>query len=229
MMGRAADEKDAEADVSGNRSRAGGVQEAVDTVMTRQASKNEPADEDLVQQVTDGHQAAFTVIVQRHQDRIHNLVTRMVGSAEDARDLTQDVFIKAYQNLDRFRGSSSLYTWLFRIAVNTSLSHRRKRKRVHLSWPPRDDADDGRQPGWADPAAGDPSDPLMTAETEQIVQEALDTLDAEHRTVVVLRDIQHFDYREIAEILDVPPGTVKSRLHRARLMLRDRLRPILKT
>ena len=79
----------------------------------------------------------------------------------------------------------------------------------------------------ADTAAVDPADPIITAETETLVQEAINGLDDEHRTVVVLRDIQHCDYRQIAEILEVPPGTVKSRLHRARMMLRDKLQPLL--
>lgn len=90
--------------------------------------------------------------------------------------------------------------------------------------------DDDANPGnaVADTAAVDPADPLIAAETETLVQEAINSLDDEHRTVVVLRDIQHCDYHEIADILDVPPGTVKSRLHRARMMLRDRLEPLLK-
>ena len=140
--------------------------------------------------------------------------------------MLQDTFVKAYENLAGFRGGSSLYTWLFRIAVNTSLSHRRKRK-----WAPMPSSGDpeggGGADSWADPSAPDPSDPLVSAEVEASVQRALAALDDEHRTVVVLRDIQHCDYREIADILGIPPGTVKSRLHRARLVLRDKLKPLL--
>ncbi len=169
----------------------------------------------------------FGEIVQRHEGRLYNTIYRLVGSAEDARDLLQDTFVKAYENLKTFRGGSSLYTWLFRIAVNTSLSHRRRRKWVQMSAPPGDE--DNPNPGnaVADTAAANPADRLITAETEVLVQEAINGLDDEHRTVVVLRDIQHCDYRQIAEILEVPPGTVKSRLHRARMMLRDKLQPLL--
>ena len=193
----------------------------------RAASRSNLTDEELVGQVLAGDGATFGEIVQRHEDRLYNTIYRLVGSAEDARDLLQDTFVKAYENLKTFRGGSSLYTWLFRIAVNTSLSHRRRRKWVQMSAPAGDE--DNPNPGnaVADTAAANPADRLITAETEVLVQEAINGLDDEHRTVVVLRDIQHCDYRQIAEILEVPPGTVKSRLHRARMMLRDKLQPLL--
>jgi RNA polymerase sigma-70 factor (ECF subfamily) len=178
----------------------------------------------LVTRVVGGDAAAFGLVVERYQDRLSNAVCRLVGSTEDARDILQDTFIKAYENLEGFRGGSSLYTWLFRIAVNTSLSHRRKRKWVSMSSAGAEESSSGE--GWADPSAPDPSEPLEAAEAEALVQRALDALDEEHRTVVVLRDIQHCDYREIAEILGIATGTVKSRLHRARLMLRDKLKPL---
>jgi len=184
-------------------------------------------DPELIDRVRAGDGEAFGDIVKRHQDRLYNTVYRLVGSAEDARDIVQDVFVKAFENLEAFRGGSSLYTWLFRIAVNTSLSHRRKRKWIHLGMAGGDDGDEAGRPPLADPASADPSDPLVAAETEALIQEAINALDDEHRTIVVLRDIQHCDYREIADLLDLPPGTVKSRLHRARLLLRERLRPLL--
>jgi RNA polymerase sigma-70 factor (ECF subfamily) len=182
----------------------------------------------LVRRVVRGDASAFGPIVQRYQDRIYNTVYRMVGSAEDARDLVQDVFVRAYENLATFQGTSSLYTWLFRIAVNTSLSHRRKRKGVRVVRSVGgEDGQGAAGDGWPDPAPSDPAGRMVAAETEAAVQQALDSLDEEHRTVVVLRDVQHCDYREMAEILGVPTGTVKSRLHRARLLLRDKLQPLL--
>ena len=196
---------------------------------SRAASRSNLTDHELIGQVLAGDGAAFGEIVERHEDRLYNTVYRLVGSAEDARDLLQDTFVKAYENLEHFRGGSSLYTWLFRIAVNTSLSHRRRRKWVQMSAPASDADDPNPGDAVADTAAADPADPLITAETEALVQEAINDLDDEHRTVVVLRDIQHCDYHEIAEILEVPPGTVKSRLHRARMMLRDKLEPLLKS
>ena len=183
----------------------------------------------MVGQVVAGNGGAFGTIVQRYQDRLYNAIYRLVGSADDARDLLQDTFVKAYENLGTFRGGSSLYTWLFRIAVNTSLSHRRKRKWLQVGAP--GPGEDGANPVAAvpDASAADPADGLVAAEVEAGVQQALESLDDEHRTVVVLRDLQHCDYHEIAEILEVPTGTVKSRLHRARLMLREKLKPLLRT
>ncbi|HUU92534.1 MAG TPA: sigma-70 family RNA polymerase sigma factor [Phycisphaerae bacterium] len=195
---------------------------------SRAASRGSLTDPELIGQVLAGDSAAFGEIVERHEDRLYNTIYRLVGSAEDARDLLQDTFVKAYEKLEAFRGGSSLYTWLFRIAVNTSLSHRRRRKWVQMSAPAGDDDDPNPGNAVADTAVADPADPLMAAETETLVQEAINSLDDEHRTVVVLRDIQHCDYQQIAEILEVPPGTVKSRLHRARMMLKDRLEPLLK-
>jgi len=194
-----------------------------------------PADHELVARAVEGDGEAFGLIVRRHQDRLYNVVYRLLGSAEDAQDALQEVFLKAFENLKGFRGTSSLYTWLFRIAVNTALSHRRKRRREPLATglgpgnagtgPSGDDAP-GLDP--ADRSAStNPAEPMMAAETEALIQGAIGALDDDHRAVVVLRDIQHCDYHEIAEILGVPTGTVKSRLHRARLVLRDRLRPLL--
>jgi len=199
----------------------------LDALARRAASRSNLTDEELVGQVLAGDGATFGEIVQRHEGRLYNTIYRLVGSAEDARDLLQDTFVKAYENLKTFRGGSSLYTWLFRIAVNTSLSHRRRRKWVQMSAPAGDEDDPNPGNAVADTAAANPADRLVTAETEVLVQEAINGLDDEHRTVVVLRDIQHCDYRQIAEILEVPPGTVKSRLYRARMMLRDKLQPLL--
>jgi RNA polymerase sigma-70 factor (ECF subfamily) len=194
-------------------------------VSVNAASSSPLTDQEVVSRVVGGDGAAFEAIVRRYGDRLHNTLYRLVGSAEDARDLAQDTFVKAYENLEHFRGGSSLYTWLFRIAVNTALSHRRKNKRMHAGLPGPDDGGDGGAIV-ADPAPSDPAREAMSAETQALVQRAIDSLDDEHRTVVVLRDIQHCDYQEIARILEVPTGTVKSRLHRARLMLRERLGPL---
>jgi len=194
----------------------------------RLRSRGGPADQELVDQVVGGDASVFGQVVERYQERLYNTVYRLVGSAEDARDVVQEVFIKAYENLAGFRGGSSLYTWLFRIAVNTSLSYRRKRKWVHLVAPTGEAPEGNPAEAWADPAAPDPAGRIAHAEIEQEVQQALGELEEELRTVVVLRDIQHCDYRQIAQILEVPTGTVKSRLHRARLLLREKLRPLLK-
>jgi RNA polymerase sigma-70 factor (ECF subfamily) len=191
------------------------------------ASLDGDLDARLVAQARGGDLEAFGQIVRRHEDRLYGTVLRLVGSAEDARDLVQETFVKAYERLGAFRGASSIYTWMFRIAVNASLSHRRRRKHDGIGPPIGAEDEDGRPAAWADPSAPDPAGPMMDAETEAAVQRALDGLDADHRAVVVLRDIQNYGYQEIADILGVPAGTVKSRVHRARMELRERLRPLL--
>ena len=197
-------------------------------MVSRVASSGGPSDAELLARVAGGDAGAFGPIVERYQDRLYNAVYRLVGSHEDARDLVQDSFVKAFEHLDGFHGTSSLYTWLFRIAVNTSLSHRRKRKWVQAPALGSSDGDEASVADPPDPSSPDPAGAALAAEKEAIVQRALSSLDDEHRTVIVLRDIQHCDYHEIGEILDLPPGTVKSRLHRARLMLREKLEPLLK-
>ena len=167
------------------------------------------------------------MLVERYQDRLFNAAYRMVGFEEDARDIVQDAFLKAYENLSRFRGESGFYTWVFRIAMNLALSHRRKSKRLRLVVPvedPESIAVSGTQAG----RLVDPPEAAMEAvETERRVSEALQGLDADHRAAVVLRDIEGLDYQSISSILDVPPGTVKSRIHRARMLLRERLKDLI--
>ncbi len=191
-------------------------------------AKGGPDDREVVARVVGGDAPAFGVIVERYMDRLYHASYRMLGSPEEARDVVQDTFVKAFEKLESFRGSSSLYTWLFRIAINGSLSRRRRRRAVRFTTVGgKGDAGAGTGAGWADPSAPAPEDALVAAETETLVQEALAALDDPHRVILVLRDIQQLDYREIGEVLDLPEGTVKSRLHRARLLLREHLRPLL--
>lgn len=187
----------------------------------------------LVEQARSGDMAAFSRLVTRYQDRILNTCWRLCGNRDDAQDLTQEAFLRALQSIGSFSGRAAFYTWLYRIAVNLAISHHRRAGRhLRLSL----DGRDGEQ--WVDHQAvalgghgaramDDPSQRLTARETERQVVDALDTLDDDHRTVIVLRDIEGLDYEQIAGILEVPPGTVKSRLHRARMTLRERLRPLI--
>lgn len=190
----------------------------------------------LVEQTQQGDMAAFARLVTKYQDRVFNTCWRLCGSVEDARDLAQDAFLKALEAIDAFRGRAGFYTWLFRIAVNVSLSHRRKmRHAVRLSLHDEDGSRviESQASGLLRRGAAvhdrDPAKEVEARESHRIVLRALDELDEEHRVVLVLRDVEGFDYQEIAEILDVAGGTVKSRLHRARMALRERLEPILGT
>ena len=146
---------------------------------------------------------------------------RLTGSAEDALDLLQDAFLRAFEKLDRFQGESSFYTWVYRIAVNLALSGRRRR-RVTLRFQ-RPGGDDPLDPP-DDPILSDPTLPLERAERDELIQSALNALADDHRAVVVMKEFDGLRYEEIAAILGVPVGTVRSRLHRARLDLRERLK-----
>lgn len=180
-------------------------------------------DNQLIEAALAGNSAAFGELVRKYQDRLHTTMTHLTRSSEDARDVVQDAFVKAFVKLDTFRGSSGFYTWLYRIAFNTAMSQKRR----HRPLPSTDARSDcGQQV--PDPAGG-PGDRLEREELAAQVRAALDTLSDEHRTVLVLRDIDGCDYEAMAEMLDVPLGTVRSRLHRARLQLRAQLKHVLQT
>ena len=178
----------------------------------------------LVEACRAGRTEAFSLLVQRYQDRLYPTIARLIGSAEDAEDILQDAFVRAFEKLDQFQGDSSFYTWIYRIAVNLALSgHRRRRVRSVLRLGDRPAAARGQHPA-DESAESDPTAPLERAERERIVKAALDRLGPEHRAVVILKDFDGHRYEEISAILDIPVGTVRSRLHRARCELRDRLR-----
>jgi RNA polymerase sigma-70 factor (ECF subfamily) len=174
----------------------------------------------------DGRPEAFSELVKRYQDRIFNTIFRMLGDYEEATDLTQQTFLKAYMSLDRFGGRSSFYTWLYRIGVNATLDERKKRSRRpgftdHVVAVTADR--DGRRTSNST-RTNDPAEKALVQERRRRVTNAIAALDDLHRSVIVLRDIEGMDYDEIAEVLGCPRGTVKSRLHRARCVLRDKLK-----
>ncbi len=170
-----------------------------------------------------GDVRAYGELVVRFQDRIYNACRRICGHHEDARDLTQETFLRAYRSLERFEHKSAFGTWLFRIAMNLAFSHRKKPAlRLVRSL---DDGAEGRGGSAADRIVdarrGRPSDAAEVKEARCRVSEALESLDEHHRAVLVLRDIEGFDYERIAEILDIARGTVKSRVFRARAALKE--------
>jgi RNA polymerase sigma-70 factor (ECF subfamily) len=177
-------------------------------------------DKCLIDACRNGKTEAFGVLVRRYQDRLYPTVFRLTGCAEDAQDLLQEAFLRAYQKLERFQGESSFYTWVYRIAVNLALSgRRRKRSLAHRHEVHCAEALDPPD----DPRSSDPTAPLERAERDRLIQEALNALAADHRAVVVLKEFDGLRYEEIGAILNIPVGTVRSRLHRARCELRDRL------
>lgn len=185
-------------------------------------------DADLVARCRKGDMPAFGILVTKYQSRVFNMIFRMCGRRADAEELAQEVFLKALERLDQFRGQSKFYTWLFRIAANLTISHRRRSGRIKFQSLTRCDDYDGAQAEsltaeLAERRMANPDTNAMSAETADIVAAALDDLEDEFRLVVVLRDIEGMDYARIGEVLELPVGTVKSRLHRARCLLRNKL------
>ncbi len=174
---------------------------------------------ELVARARGGDVAAFTALVRRYENRVYNLAFRMLGNADDAADVAQETFLAAYEGLGRFRAESALYTWLYRIAVNKALS-RRRAKSSRREFVPADD------PSPLLTAASRFQAPDEVAEEKEravIVQDAISRLPGDLRAVVILKDIEGLEYEEIAGVLKLALGTVKSRLHRARLSLRETL------
>ncbi len=194
-------------------------------------SGTHPGDTDLVAQCRAGDLAAFDVLVERHQNRIFNLCYWMLGNRDEAADAAQDAFIRAYRSLANFRGDSAFGTWLHRIAVNTALDAASRRKRAPLPYSDvnsvasddEDSPDIDSAPAQTDLAESEPVLAALRRERHVAVREALARLPENFRQVLVLFEIEGYPYEEIAVILELPLGTVKSRINRARLRLKDEL------
>jgi RNA polymerase sigma-70 factor (ECF subfamily) len=180
------------------------------------SAETDATDADLVRRHCAGDGRAFDEIVSRHRNRVYAIALRICNRHEDALDVTQDVFVAAYRKLSSFRQEALLTTWLHRLAVNAALDLARKRsRRDHVGLDVVEQA--------PDPAAG-PEETATALVRAAEVQRALMRLSPDHRAVVVLHDLQDLDYAEVAAALGIPVGTVKSRLHRARLELARSLR-----
>ena len=175
----------------------------------------------MVQAARRGDLPAFARLVETHQDRLYNSLVQITGCPAEAEDVAQDAFIQAYHKLSGFRGEASFFTWLYRIALNRAL---RIKQRSQNRTPSESlGEDDLVAPGNADT----PGDRLLQDERARQIRTALNQLAPEFRTVIVLREVDGFDYHTIAETLGVSVGTVRSRLHRARSQLRAKLRTVL--
>lgn len=172
---------------------------------------DKPSSESLVARILEGETSAFERIVDENEQTIFNLAYRMVHNYEDARDITQSVFIKAYENLHSYNPSFKFFSWLYRIAINECLNHNSKRRKSEeLTWDPP-------------VRAHNPEDQLALNETSAQISAALMKLKATYRTVLVLKHFNDFSYKEIGEILQIPEKTVKSRLFTARQLLKEQL------
>ena len=171
------------------------------------------SDADLVRSYLTGDPSAFEELVRRHEQRTYNLALRMLGRSEDARDATQDTFLTALRKLDTFRGDAAFTTWLHRVTVNACYDMMRKKARQPMLHVVSDDEGREVEPG---PPVPDHAD-VVAGDTD--VGRALARVPIEYRAVLVLHDVQDIAVEEVAKILDVPSGTVKSRLHRGRIAL----------
>lgn len=194
------------------------------------ATDNGPCDAELIAACRDGRKTAFDTLVGRHQDRAYSLAYRLTGNGDDAAEAVQEAFLKAWRAMDRFKGEASFYTWFYRIVVNVVRSRQRfraVRPVEHSLDAPRRNSYGGNGLGAHIAARGpDPAETAGRRERKALVENGLARLDPENRMLIVLRDIQGHNYGEIAEVLECPRGTVKSRLHRARKALRAVLAPV---
>lgn len=174
----------------------------------------------LLEMARAGSLPAFEELVSLYEKKVYNYCFRMTNNKEDAEDLTQEVFIKVFKSLQSFKGNSQLSTWIYRIAHNICIDKFRKSKVTLVSLSPSKEKEDDREMDLPSPEPS-PEDKLLTKEHRELVQSCINGLKPEYRSVIVLRDIQHYSYEEIADILNVPLGTVKSHISRARLALRE--------
>ena len=184
------------------------------------------ADEALVRRFRHGDPSAFDPLFRRHRDRVHQLITRIVADPDDAMDMTQDVFLKAYQGLAQFNGKAKFRTWLYRIAVNCSIDYMRRKavRRVILC---RDDAYlDETAPMTA---SGAPGDRLAREELWEQIRQAMTTLTPKQRQVFTLRHRDELPLKQIAQRLNRNVGTIKAHLFGARQRLREQMLPYLST
>ena len=187
--------------------------------MTKPKPQNE--DQVLITKSLDGCRQSFGDLVRKYQDRLYNSLVHFMGCTTDAEDVAQEAFVLAFTRLQSFRGDSAFYTWLYRIAVNSAISHRRKRRPVvstdrQLPIDVITDTSDGHLP----------EHHLQREEDVAQVHQAIQSLSDEHRKILTLREIDGCDYDAISEMCEIPIGTVRSRLHRARNQLKTELERI---
>jgi RNA polymerase sigma-70 factor (ECF subfamily) len=184
-------------------------------------------DQQLVERVQKGDKSAFDLLVRKYQHRVLKLVSRFVHDAAEAEDVAQEAFLKAYRALPAFRGDSAFYTWLYRIAINTAKNTlvSNRRRPVDFDLDLQDPEQHDRQARLKD--ADTPEGVLLTDEIRGVVEHALEQLPEDLRTAIVLRELEGLSYEEIAEAMDCPVGTVRSRIFRAREAIDKKLKPLL--
>ena len=184
-------------------------------------------DEQLVERVQRGDKAAFNLLVKKYQHKVVNLVARYVNNPGDVPDVAQEAFIKAYRALPTFRGESAFYTWLYRIAVNTAKNYLTSQGRRPPSSDVEADEAESYGGGEALQEVSTPENLALTDEIKRTVFSAIEALPEDLRTSITLRELEGLSYEEIAEIMDCPVGTVRSRIFRAREAIDKKLQPLI--
>ena len=177
----------------------------------------------LVRKLRARDEDAFTELVRSYQHKVFNVVFRIVGDRSEAEEVSQEVFVTVFKHIDGFRGDAKFSTWLYRIATNHARNRvkylARRSQRAHQAL---EDTNDGAlNDGAVGERVANPHEVAIGKELEEIVRDGLASLNEMHRTIVVLRDIEHLSYTEIAEVVELAEGTVKSRLFRARAALKE--------
>lgn len=190
------------------------------------------ADQLLVDRVKSGDQQAFNLLVRKYERKVVRLISRLVRDPSEVEDVSQEAFVKAYRALPQFRGDSAFYTWLYRIAVNTAKNYlvAQGRRPIPLSDTLSED-EDGESFGREDVVTDNhtPDAELLSRQIAETVNRAIEALPQDLRTAVTLREIEGLSYEEIAEAMNCPIGTVRSRIFRAREAIAEQLRPLLDT
>ncbi len=182
------------------------------------------AERRLLARLRRGEMGAFDALVHSYQDRVFNLCLRMLGSREESEDLTQEIFLAVHRNLPRFRGEARLSTWIYRIARNRCLNRLRRARRRRLDGRrPLEAVEEGRLAEASGRSPTRPDEHFDGQELEAVLRRGLLELPERQRLLVILRDVEGLSYEEIVEICGLPAGTVKSRLHRARAVLAERV------
>lgn len=188
------------------------------------AASREDADLVVVRQVQAGDVAAFDKLILKYRERLYGVVYNLTSNREDANDLTQDAFIKAFRSINKFKGRSSFFTWLYRIAVNGTLSHlKRNRVRRFFSLENLDEEVSNSEVLESLASKSGADKPAFLHELQEKLNEAMQKLSLKHRTVVVLFEIEGLSHQEIAEVTGATEGTVRSRLHYAKQQLQASL------
>ncbi|MFP4662629.1 MAG: RNA polymerase sigma factor [Halanaerobiales bacterium] len=185
-------------------------------------------DGELIKQFNNGNKDVFEELIQRYQDKVYNTTFRMLGNHEDAMDMAQETFIRVYRSLDNFKGNSSFSTWLFNITGNICRDELRKRQRSLKTYSLSSDKNINADIPEDTEQKNNPEKASLSRELSITIQQKVDQLPGEQKIVFVLREFENLSYQEIADVLDISLGTVKSRLSRARRALRKDFNKIIK-